>query len=100
MLKAMKMNRKQVLSALGMFLVAGALSAATTGTEFSTLYTFVSEAATGYLGRSIAIVGGLIGLGMGAATGKALPAAIGVILAIFGAMGPTIIDGIFHTATV
>ena len=44
----------------------------TTGTEFQAFYNFVYGAATGYLGRSIAIVGGLIGLGMGAGTGRAL----------------------------
>lgn len=71
------------------------LTMATTGGEFQTAYDFINDAATGYLGRSIAIAGGLIGLGMGAASGKALPAVMGVVLAMFGAMGPAIIDSIF-----
>ncbi len=70
------------------------------GLEFKAVYDFVNQAATGYLGRSISIVGGLIGLGVGAAMGKALPAITGVILAIFGSLGPKIIDTIFSTALI
>ena len=75
-------------------------STATTGAEFQTAYQFFFDAATGYLGRGIAIVGGIIGLGIGAARGSALPAIIGVILAVFGALGPTIVDSIFGSAIV
>ena len=78
----------------------GVALAATTGAEFQTAYQFFFDAATGYLGRGIAIVGGVIGLGIGAARGSALPAVIGVVLAIFGALGPTIIDSIFGSAVV
>lgn len=74
--------------------------AATTGTEFQGVYDFVYGAATGYLGRSIAIIGGLIGMGFGAASGKVLPAVVGVMLAIFGALGPTIINSIFSSALI
>lgn len=74
--------------------------AATTGAEFEPAYQFIYDAATGYLGRGIAIIGGLIGLGIGAGSGSALPAIIGVILAIFGALGPTIIDNVFGSAIV
>ncbi len=45
-------------------------------------------------------MGVVIGLGIGAARGSALPAIIGVILAVFGALGPTIIDSIFGSAVV
>jgi len=78
----------------------GTVLAATTGAEFQSAYQFFFDAATGYLGRGIAIVGGVIGLGIGAARGSALPAVIGVVLAIFGALGPTIIDSIFGSAVV
>ncbi|ELC3209992.1 conjugal transfer protein TraB, partial [Vibrio parahaemolyticus] len=44
--------------------------------------------------------GGLIGLGIGAGTGKALPAVIGVFLAIFGVLGPTIVNALFTSATI
>lgn len=74
--------------------------AGTTGAEFQEVYDFVYDAATGYLGRAICIVGGLIGLGFGAASGKALPAILGVILAIFGALGPTIINALFDSALI
>jgi len=91
---------EQVLMAIGLMLAFGTAQAATSGVEFQGLYTFVYGAATGYLGRSIAIVGGLIGMGYGAASGKALPAIIGIILAIFGALGPTIVDSIFNSALI
>lgn len=72
----------------------------TGGSEFQTFYNFVMGAATGYLGRSIAIVGGLIGLGIGAGSGKAMPALIGMFLAVFGVLGPSIVDAMFTSATI
>ena len=81
-------------------LVAEPAMAATTGTAFQPFYTFIDQAATGYLGRGIAITGGVVGLGTGAALGKPILAAIGIVLAIFGALGPTIADSIFNTAVV
>ncbi len=75
-------------------------SAAVTGVEFQAAYDFIFNAATGYLGRAISIVGGVIGLGIGAATGRALPAIIGIVLAIFGALGPAIINTIFAGAII
>ena len=72
----------------------------TGGTEFQAFYNFVYNAGTGYLGRSIAIVGGLIGLGIGAATGKGMPALIGIFLAIFGVLGPTIVNALFTSALI
>jgi type IV secretory pathway VirB2 component (pilin) len=87
-------------AATGLVLVAEPASAATTGTAFQPFYTFIDQAATGYLGRGIAITGGVIGLGTGAAMGKPLLAAVGIVLAIFGALGPTIADTIFNTAVI
>ena len=74
--------------------------AAVTGVEFQAVYDFIFDAATGYLGRSIAIAGGLIGLGFGAASGKPVIAIVGIVLAIFGALGPAIINTIFGSALV
>jgi conjugal transfer pilus assembly protein TraA len=67
---------------------------------FKGTYEFISHAATGNLGRSIALVGGLISLGIGAAAGKALPAITGIVLGVFGSLGPTIINSIFKTALI
>ncbi len=88
------------LGITGLVLVAEPAMAATTGTAFQPFYTFIDQAATGYLGRGIAITGGVVGLGTGAALGKPILAAIGIVLAIFGALGPTIADSIFNTAVV
>lgn len=96
----------QLFFVLGLVVIVASLiipsiaSAATTGSEFESIYKFVYGAATGYLGRSIAIVGGLIGLGFGAAAGRALPAITGVMLAIFGSLGPSIINTVFGGAII
>lgn len=92
-------NQQRGLLLLALLLPVAAF-AATTGTEFKAFYDFVYGAATGYLGRGIAITGGLIMLGVAAGTGKATIAILGVVLAIFGALGPTIIDAIFASAII
>jgi len=84
---------------LGLVVPAVAL-ASTTGSEFQVFYDFVYNAATGYLGRGLAITGGLIGLGIAAATGKVVIAIIGVVLAVFGILGPQIINALFGSAVV
>lgn len=71
-----------------------------TGGDFEEVYTFIFEAATGYLGRAIAIFAGVVGLAIGAASGKAMPAIMGVVLAIFGTLGPTIINNLFEGAVI
>lgn len=95
-----KIARRAELWLVSLMFMPVASFAATTGAEFEPAYQFIYDAATGYLGRGIAIIGGLIGLGIGAGSGSALPAIIGVILAIFGALGPTIIDNVFGSAIV
>jgi hypothetical protein len=75
-------------------------SAATSGDEFLEVYDFIYDAATGYLGRAIAIAGGLIGLGFGAASGKPVVAVVGIVLAIFGALGPEIVNALFGSAVI
>lgn len=75
-------------------------NAAKTGTDFKGLYDFIYEAATGYLGRAIAIFAGIAGLAWGASQGKAMPAIIGVVLAVFGTLGPAIINSLFKSALI
>lgn len=101
-IEALSSNRaKTVLFATVLMLaMIPVADAGTTGAAFQTFYNFIYQASTGYLGRGIALTGGVIGLGMGAATGKALPAAIGIVLAIFGALGPAIVNSIFASAVV
>lgn len=74
--------------------------AAETGTDFELAYTFIFDAATGYLGRAIAIAGALVGLGIGAATGRPIVAVVGLVLGFFGALGPGIINAIFAGAVI
>ncbi len=68
---------------------------ATTGTEFQAFYNFINAAATGFLGRAIAITGGIIALGVAAASGRYVLAIGGIILAVFGSLGPQVVNAIF-----
>lgn len=70
------------------------------GSFFKEFYEMIEGAATGYLGRGLAIAGGVVGLAYGAGQGKAMIAGVGVVLAVFGAMGPAIIDGIFSAGLI
>ena len=83
---------------LGLFAVlsfaASAGWAGTTGAEFQQLYTMLSEWATGYLGRSIALVFLLIGLGIGVVRGSLLAAAGAIAVATALLIAPTVVEGI------
>lgn len=75
----------------GSLLAAGA----TSGDQFQAFYEFINDAATGFLGRAIAITGGLIALGIAAATGRYVVAIGGIVLAVFGSLGPAVVNAIF-----
>jgi len=47
-----------------------------------------------------ATTGGVFGLAYGIGRGSALPAVLGIILAIFGMLGPTIVNALFSSATI
>ena len=90
----------QVLIAITVLFLPGLVLASTTGGEFQAFYDFIYDAASGYLGRGLAITGGVFGLAYGIGRGSALPAVLGIILAIFGMLGPTIINALFSSATI
>ena len=91
-----------VMSVLPTFALAATLGVdgGAGGTEFQAFYDFIFGAATGFLGRSVAIIGGLVGLGMGAFSGRIMVALAGVALAVFGVLGPTIINALFTSAII
>lgn len=103
-LKLAQINRlspKNLIHFFGVtLLIPGIALAATTGGEFQAFYDFIYNAATGYLGRGLAITGGVFGLAYGIGKGSALPAVLGIILAIFGMLGPTIVNALFSSATI
>jgi conjugal transfer pilus assembly protein TraA len=68
--------------------------AATTGAEFTTLYTTLLGWIQGYLGKSIAITGFILGAGVGIARQNPIPALVGVVFALFMLYVPTIIDSL------
>lgn len=88
-------NKKSLmlLAALLTFFSINAF-AGTTGTEFAGLYTMIHDWATGYLGRVIAISAFVIGAGMGLARSSAVPALIGVVVALFMFYIPQVIENI------
>lgn len=75
-------------------LASSACLAGTTGTEFEQLYNMLSDWATGYLGRSIALVFLLIGLGIGVVRGSLLAAAGSIAVATALLIAPTVVEGI------
>jgi len=88
-----------LLVVLAMF--AGlAFAATSTDTWAKDSYDFFLAAASGYLVRGICIVGGIIGLLTAAGSGRYLLAAGGVVLAIFGMLGPKLVNAVFGTALI
>lgn len=99
----LEVNNYQPFKMLGIIFIAifaFDAFAATTGAEFKDVYDFINGAATGYLGRAIAITGGVVGMISGAVSGRLLLGASGVGLAAFGVLGPTIVNSIFSSATI
>ena len=68
--------------------------AGTTATEFQSIYTKIKGWVSGYLGKAIALMAFLIGLGVGVVKSSPLPAVAGVVFALFVAFGPAVIEGI------
>ena len=75
-------------------LTSSAVFAANTGTEFSQLYDMVYKWATGYLGRAIALIFLLVGLGIGIIRGSIMGAVGCVAAAICLVVAPSVVEGI------
>lgn len=85
---------------MALLMVAGLAMATSTDTWANAGYDFVLAAAKGKFARSICVVGGLVGLMMGAGSGKPILALTGVVLAAFGFLAPTLIDAVFGGALI
>ena len=74
--------------------VSGSALAGTTGEEFEQLYNLVNDWATGYLGRAIALIFLLVGLGIGVLRGSLIGAVgcLGAAMCLL--IAPTVIEGI------
>ena len=83
---------------LSLCLVLGLMSASafagTTGTEFQELYDLVHDWATGYLGRAIALIFLLVGLGMGIVRGSIMGAVGCLAAAMCLLIAPSVVEGI------
>jgi conjugal transfer pilus assembly protein TraA len=71
--------------------------ASQTGSEFSMLYDIVYNWSTGYLGRSIALIFLLVGLGVGVIRASIMGAVGYVAAAICLVVAPEVVDGILTT---
>ena len=74
--------------------VSSTALASQTGTEFSMLYDIVYNWSTGYLGRSIALIFLLVGLGVGVIRGSIMGAVGCVAAAICLVVAPEVVEGI------
>lgn len=83
---------------LSLIVVLGLMSASafagTTGTEFQELYELVHDWATGYLGRAIALIFLLVGLGMGIVRGSIMGAVGCLAAAMCLLIAPSVVEGI------
>lgn len=91
-----------IVAATVLFMIMLATLAHATSTDAwaNSGYDFVMAAAQGKFARSICVVGGLVGLMMGAGSGKPILALGGVVLAAFGFLAPTLINAIFGGALI
>lgn len=70
------------------------------GKEFEEVYKFIHTAGTGYLGRTIAISAGVLGIMRAAGTGQIMLGLGGVAVALFGVAGPLIVNSLFASAII
>ncbi len=82
---------------LGSLMIAGPAIAGTDGTEFQDLYTMVKGWTNGYLGRSIALVFLLIGLGVGVVRGSIISAVGCIAAAMCLLIAPSVIESIISS---
>lgn len=85
---------KLSLVALTALLASSSVFAGTDGTEFQDLYTMVKGWTNGYLGRSIALVFLLIGLGVGVIRGSIISAVGCIAAAMCLLIAPSVIESI------
>ncbi len=89
------MKKHVLLVAAGLFLVGmKAAFAGTDGTEFQLLYETVSGWASGYLGRAIALIFLLVGLGVGVIRGSIVGALACIASAMALLVAPSVVEGI------
>lgn len=86
--------KKSLALLLTLTTVSSTALASQTGTEFSMLYDIVYNWSTGYLGRSIALIFLLVGLGVGVIRGSIMGAVGCVAAAICLVVAPEVVEGI------
>ncbi len=73
-------------------LAAGAAVAGTTGTEFLPIYTLLSDWIGGYLGRTIAFLGMILGIGAAAMAQRPVLGLVGLFFGVLVLIIPTVLN--------
>jgi len=99
MLTRFNVSKRDLLMAALLIGACGIAMSATTGSEFQGLFNRLSDWTSGFLGRSLSFAAFLVGLGLGMARGSALPAVVGIVVALMTSVAPGVINGML-SATV
>lgn len=86
--------KKSLTLIVALGLASSTALAGTTGTEFQDLYDLVHDWATGYLGRAIALIFLLVGLGVGIVRGSVMGAVGCLAAAMCLLIAPSVVEGI------
>lgn len=89
----MKKFAKAAVVAVPALLAAGSAFAGADAT-FAPMVTVMTDWLSGSLGTLMAVMALAIGLGMGIARATAVPAVIGIVIALFANFGPGVLAGI------
>lgn len=85
----------QMVTVFAMSLATEAAVAATSGSEFKKFAEMIQGWAEGYLGMALALCAFLIGLSVGLMKQTLMPALVGLGVALFATMGPSVLVSMF-----
>jgi len=82
-----------LLAALLLLGLSAEAVAATTGSEWGTLFNRLAGFTQGFLGRSLALAALLAGIGLGIAQANAYPAVVGLVVCLMCTVFPSFVNG-------
>jgi conjugal transfer pilus assembly protein TraA len=88
----MVMNSKNMMVAILLLLLTNVAVAGTTGAEFLAIYTLLSNWVSGYLGRTIAFSGMILGLGAAALSQRPVLGLVGLFFGVVVLILPTVLN--------
>ncbi len=88
----MVMKQKNMIVAAILLLITNVAMAGVTGTEFIAIYTLLSDWVSGYLGRTIAFAGMILGLGAAALSQRPVLGLVGLFFGVVVLILPTVLN--------